>query len=85
VINAAVIPQSAITEPIPKSIPPVRITNVIPTAKIAISAFFTAIFTRFPVVRKLSEREANTMHSNRIAISNAIPEKRFSDINLLLD
>ena len=67
VTNAAETPASATTEPIERSIPPVKITYVIPTAKIPMTAMLKATFTRLSNEKNDGARKANTAISSKMA------------------
>ncbi len=62
-------PASARSEPTDKSIPPVRITNVIPAAIIAVMETCKETLRRLSVVRKYGERNEKT----RSSTTNAMP------------
>ena len=59
-VLAITTPANASTEPTDKSIPPVMITKVMPTATIAMIVACSAIFRRFEMVRKWGVRAHST-------------------------
>ncbi|MEP7037157.1 MAG: hypothetical protein ABI891_02340, partial [Acidobacteriota bacterium] len=64
---AAATPPTAPTEPIDRSIPSVKITNVIPTAKMPMTAIESAMLIKFSNDRKCGAIAAKTIASSRIA------------------
>ncbi len=60
---AASVPASAITEPTERSMPPVRITYVIPTAMMALIETWRPTFSMLLTDRKLLLAKAITTHT----------------------
>ena len=62
-------PASATIDPTERSMPPDRITNVIPTATIALMLVCSTTLTRFETVRKCGVRIHSAAHSSTRPIS----------------
>jgi hypothetical protein len=61
-------PQSPATDPTDRSMPALRMTNVIPIAKMALMATCLTRITRFPVVRKSGDSTENVVASSTSAM-----------------
>jgi hypothetical protein len=66
--TAAAMPPKAKTEPTDKSIPPVRMTNVMPIASKPLMDVCRSTLRRLTVVRKCSLVSARAMHSRKNAM-----------------
>ena len=69
-VEVTTIPATATTDPTDRSIPEVRITNVIPAAMIAVMEAWSETFRRFSAVKKCGDRRANATHSTARAAAN---------------
>ena len=69
--SAQITPESPTTEPTERSMPAVRMTNVIPAARMAVNAFWRSTFDRFAGVKNESVASARTTHSSASATKMA--------------
>ncbi len=72
--SAQTTPDRPTTEPTERSMPAVRITNVIPAARIAVNAFWRSTFDRFSAVKNASVVNARIRHSRPSATKIAYRE-----------
>ena len=79
----AIIAVNPTIDPTERSIPPVRITNVMPMARSALIATCFDMITMFPAVRNCGESAVNTA-TTTISAMNARPWRRNSRISIPL-
>ena len=76
----ATTPESPSVDPTDRSMPPLRMTNSMPSARIAFIATCLVIVMRFDTVRNESDSSANTMIST-ISAMNARPRAGSADVD----